>query len=92
MVKTSIISNGTHSFISLNLIQNQNDQFLKRFYPENVKNFKIRHRVPQQQLPTNERLKLSRLLISMNDDEIIHFMGSLDFMFTYLCNINENER
>ena len=27
----------------------------------------------------------------MNDDEIIHFMGSLDYLFTYLCNINENE-
>ena len=51
----------------------------------------IRQRIRQQPLPANERLKLSKLLVNMNDDEIIHFMGSLDYLFTYLCNINENE-
>jgi hypothetical protein len=27
----------------------------------------------------------------MNNDEIIHFMGSLDHMFTYLYNVDKNE-
>jgi len=51
----------------------------------------IRRRIRQQVLPANERIKLTKSLENMNNDGIIHFLGSLDHLFTYLCNVDENE-
>lgn len=48
----------------------------------------IRRRIRQQPLAPNDRLKLTNQLLDMSNDEIIHFMGSLDHVFTYLCNVD----
>jgi hypothetical protein len=50
----------------------------------------IRHRIPQQPLPSDERIKLAKLLATITDDEIVHYLGSLDYIFTYLCNVGES--
>ena len=61
-------------------------------YAENIALItQIRERIPQQSLLPNERMKLSRALRNMNNDELIHLIGSLDHMFTYLCNVGKNE-
>ncbi|CAF3102815.1 unnamed protein product [Rotaria sp. Silwood2] len=46
----------------------------------------VRTRMKQQQLPNDERTKLHRLLTGMNNDNILHYLGSLDYVFTYLRN------
>ncbi|UJR16715.1 hypothetical protein I4U23_003615, partial [Adineta vaga] len=51
----------------------------------------VRARIKQQQLPNDERIKLQRLLSTMNNDDILNYLGSLDYVFTYLRNsISEN--
>jgi hypothetical protein len=46
----------------------------------------VRARIKQQQLSNDERTKLHRLLQGMNNDDILNYLGSLDYVFTYLRN------
>jgi hypothetical protein len=46
----------------------------------------VRARIKQQQSPNDERTKLHRLLVGMNNDDILNYLGSLDYVFTYLRN------
>jgi len=51
----------------------------------------VRARIKQKQLPNDIRTKLHSLLIAMNHDDILNYLGSLDYVFTYLRNsISEN--
>jgi hypothetical protein len=46
----------------------------------------VRDRIKQQQLSNDERTKLLRLITGMNNDDILNYLGSLDYVFTYLRN------
>ena len=46
----------------------------------------VRARIKQKQLSNDEQIKLERLLPTMNNDDVIHSLGSLDYLFTYLRN------
>jgi hypothetical protein len=51
----------------------------------------VRARVKQQQLTNDDRDKLHRLVLGMNNDDILNYLGSLDYVFTYLRNsVSEN--
>ena len=51
----------------------------------------VRARIKQQQLSKDEQTKLKNLLRGMSNDEILNYLGSLDYVFTYLRNsISEN--
>ncbi|CAF4170543.1 unnamed protein product, partial [Rotaria sordida] len=45
---------------------------------------------PQTPLTTVDRAKLKSLLVRMNHYEIVHSLGLLDNVFTYLCNIDDD--
>ncbi len=49
----------------------------------------VRKRIKQEFLKENERIKLKNLINSMPNDDILHYLGSLDYVFTYLRNIDE---
>ncbi|CAF3031874.1 unnamed protein product, partial [Rotaria sp. Silwood2] len=52
----------------------------------------VRARVkPQQQLTNDDRTKLKGLIITMSPDDILHFLGSLDNIFTYIRTIAEEK-
>ncbi|CAF3297892.1 unnamed protein product [Rotaria sp. Silwood2] len=47
----------------------------------------VRARIRQQQLTNDDRTKLSSLINTMNHDDILHYLGSLDNIFTYIRTI-----
>jgi hypothetical protein len=75
---------------SLVLIDTDKLRFLNyqfELYGENTSLINgVRARIKQQQLSNDERTKLQRLLIGMNNDDILNYLGSLDYVFTYLRN------
>ncbi|CAF1340047.1 unnamed protein product [Adineta steineri] len=75
---------------SLVLIDTDKIRFLNyqfELYGENTSLINdVRARIKQQQLPIDERTKLKYLLIKMNNDDILNYLGSLDYVFTYLRN------
>ncbi|CAF4949019.1 unnamed protein product, partial [Rotaria magnacalcarata] len=46
----------------------------------------VRARIKQQQMTNDERIKLQRLLRAMSNDDILNYLGSVDYVFTYLRN------
>jgi hypothetical protein len=46
----------------------------------------VRGRVKQTRFTDDERIKLKNLIVRMNNDDILNFLGSLDYVFTYLRN------
>ena len=50
----------------------------------------IRRRINQIALSTVDRSKFKSLLVRMNHDDIVHCLGLLDDVFTYLCNIDDD--
>ena len=50
----------------------------------------VRARVKQEPLVPGERTKLKGLIQGMDNDDIVHFLGSLDYVFTYLRDIDMN--
>jgi hypothetical protein len=75
---------------SLVLIDTDKLRFLNyqfELYGENTSLINdVRARIKQQQLPNDERTKLHRLLQTMSNDDILNYLGSLDYVFTYLRN------
>ncbi|CAF3907546.1 unnamed protein product, partial [Rotaria sp. Silwood2] len=75
---------------SLVLIDTDKLRFLNyqfELYSENTSLINdVRTRIKQQQLPNDERTRLHRLLVGMNNDDILNYLGSLDYVFTYLRN------
>ncbi|CAF3944692.1 unnamed protein product, partial [Rotaria sordida] len=67
---------------SLALIDTDKLRFLNyqfELYGENTSLINdVRARIKQQQLPNDERTKLHRLLVGMNNDDILNYLGSLD--------------
>ncbi|CAF0809248.1 unnamed protein product [Rotaria sordida] len=51
----------------------------------------VRTRIKQESLIQNEKMKLKNLINSMQNDDILHYLGSLDYVFTYLRNIDDDE-
>jgi hypothetical protein len=51
----------------------------------------IRRRIHQTPLSNIDRAKFESLLSRMNRDEMIQCLGSLDHIFTYLCNIDDDD-
>ncbi|CAF0807414.1 unnamed protein product [Didymodactylos carnosus] len=47
----------------------------------------IRNRIRQELLTNDEKAKLHLLLTNMKPDAILHYIGSLDYIFTYLRNL-----
>ena len=50
----------------------------------------VRARVKQEPLAPGECKKLRGLIQGMDNDDIVHFLGSLDYVFTYLRDIDMN--
>ncbi|CAF2088542.1 unnamed protein product [Rotaria magnacalcarata] len=50
----------------------------------------IRRRIPQTLLSTVDRTKFKNLLVRMDHYDIVHCLGFLDNVFTYLCNIDDD--
>jgi hypothetical protein len=50
----------------------------------------IRRRINQTSLSNVDRAKFESLIVRMNRDEIVQCLGSLDHIFTYLCNIDDD--
>ncbi|CAF4915976.1 unnamed protein product [Rotaria sp. Silwood1] len=48
----------------------------------------VRARVKQEPLNSDERAKLQALIQNMKSDMVLNYLGSLDYAFTYLCNID----
>ncbi|CAF4479211.1 unnamed protein product [Rotaria sp. Silwood2] len=48
----------------------------------------VRRRVKQEPLEPNERKKLKGLIQGMDNDDIVNYLGSLDYVFTYLRDID----
>ncbi|CAF0884533.1 unnamed protein product [Adineta steineri] len=48
----------------------------------------VRARVKQELLDIDERAKLQSLIQDMSNDMILNYLGSLDYIFTYLSNID----
>jgi hypothetical protein len=75
---------------SLVLIDTDKLRFLNyqfELYGENTSLINdVRARIKQLQLPKDERTKLQRLLVGMSNDDILNYLGSLDYVFTYLRN------
>ncbi|CAF3292255.1 unnamed protein product [Rotaria sp. Silwood2] len=44
----------------------------------------VRTRIKQKQLPSVDRTKLQSLITTMDNDEILDYLGSLDYVFIYL--------
>ncbi|CAF4298072.1 unnamed protein product, partial [Rotaria sp. Silwood2] len=76
---------------SLVLIDTEKLRFLNyqfELYSENASLINdVRARIKQQQMTNDERAKLQRLLGAMSNDDILNYLGSLDYVFTYLRNI-----
>ena len=51
----------------------------------------IRRRVRQKPFLVNEQEKWRKLLVTMKHEDIINCIGSLDYIFTYLCTVEENK-
>ncbi|CAF4419783.1 unnamed protein product [Rotaria socialis] len=47
----------------------------------------VRARIEQEPLASDDRTRLSRLIKTMNPDDILHYLGSLDNIFTYIRTI-----
>ncbi|CAF3460927.1 unnamed protein product [Rotaria sp. Silwood2] len=47
----------------------------------------IRNRIRQEPLTNDDKTKLHLLLTNMKSDAILHYIGSLDYIFTYLRNL-----
>ena len=77
----------------LQLIDTEKMRFLNyqfELYSENTSLINdVRSRVKQEPLKDNERSKLKNLLAGMQNDELLHYLGSLDYVFTYLRNIDD---
>ena len=73
---------------SLVLIDTEQLHFLNyqfELYGENASLINdVRSRINQQPLPKEERPKLQGLVARMNNDNILNYLGSLDYIFTYL--------
>lgn len=73
---------------SLVLIDTEQLRFLNyqfELYGENTSLINdVRARIKQKHLPYGDRTKLHSLLIGMNHDDLLHYLGSLDYVFTYL--------
>ncbi|CAF1357575.1 unnamed protein product, partial [Didymodactylos carnosus] len=50
----------------------------------------IRRRINQTSLSVVDQAQFKSLLVRMNHDEIVHCLGLLDHVFTYLCNIHDD--
>ncbi|CAF1188642.1 unnamed protein product [Rotaria sp. Silwood1] len=44
----------------------------------------VRARIKQQRLSNDDRNKLQSLIVGMNNDDMLNYLGSLDYVFTYL--------
>jgi hypothetical protein len=75
----------------LPLIDTEKLRFLNyqfELYSENTSLINdVRKRIKQESIKENERIKLKNLINSMQNDDILHYLGSLDYVFTYLRNI-----
>ncbi|CAM2726708.1 unnamed protein product [Rotaria socialis] len=75
---------------SLALIDTEKLRFLNyqfELYGENTSLINdVRARIKQQQMTNDERIKLQRLLRAMSNDDILNYLGSVDYVFTYLRN------
>jgi hypothetical protein len=75
---------------SLVLIDTETLHFLNyqfELYAENASLINdVRARVKQTRFTNDERIKLETLIVRMNNDDILNFLGSLDYVFTYLRN------
>ncbi|CAM4829130.1 unnamed protein product [Rotaria magnacalcarata] len=75
---------------SLVLINTEKLHFLNyqfELYGENTSLINdVRARIKQQQMRNDERIKLQRLLLAMSNDDILNYLGSVDYVFTYLRN------
>ncbi|CAF3712950.1 unnamed protein product [Rotaria sp. Silwood1] len=75
---------------SLVLLDTEKLRFLNyqfELYGENTSLINdVRARIKQQQMTNDERTKLQRLLGVMSNDDILNYLGSLDYVFTYLRN------
>ncbi|UJR36511.1 hypothetical protein I4U23_029232 [Adineta vaga] len=49
----------------------------------------VRRRIKQELFKENERMKLKNLINSMQNDDMLHYLGSLDYVFTYLRNMDD---
>ncbi|CAF5147766.1 unnamed protein product, partial [Rotaria magnacalcarata] len=47
----------------------------------------VRARIEQEPLTNDDRTRLRRLIKTMNPDDILHYLGSLDNIFTYIRTI-----
>ncbi|CAF1094104.1 unnamed protein product [Rotaria sordida] len=80
----------------LPLIDTEKFHFLNyqfELYSENTSLINdVRARVKQVRLIDTERIHLFNLISRMNHDDILHYLGSLDYIFTYLrnCVMDEN--
>jgi hypothetical protein len=77
----------------LPLIDTEKLRFLNyqfELYSENTSLINdVRKHIKQEFLKENEKIKLKNLINSMPNDDILHYLGSLDYVFTYLRNIDE---
>ncbi|CAF3395094.1 unnamed protein product [Rotaria sp. Silwood1] len=77
----------------LPLIDTEKLRFLNyqfELYSENTSLINdVRTRIKQEPLKQNEKVKLKNLINSMQNDDILHYLGSLDYVFTYLRNIDD---
>ncbi|CAF2743269.1 unnamed protein product, partial [Rotaria sp. Silwood2] len=46
----------------------------------------VRARIKQERLPNDDRTKLYRFIHGLFNDDVLHYLGSLDYIFTYLGN------
>ncbi|CAF3343766.1 unnamed protein product [Rotaria socialis] len=77
----------------LPLIDTEKLRFLNyqfELYSENTSLINdVRKRIRQESLTQNEKIKLKNLINSMQNDDVLHYLGSLDYVFTYLRNIDD---
>jgi hypothetical protein len=77
----------------LPLIDTEKLRFLNyqfELYSENTSLINdVRRSIKQEFLKEDERIKLKNLINSIQNDDILHYLGSLDYVFTYLRNIDE---
>ncbi|CAF1092976.1 unnamed protein product [Adineta steineri] len=77
----------------LPLIDTEKLRFLNyqfELYSENTSLINdVRARIKQEFLKENERIKLKNLINGMQNDDMLHYFGSLDYVFTYLRNIDD---
>jgi len=77
----------------LPLIDTEKFRFLNyqfELYSENTSLINdVRTRIKQEFLKENDRLKLKNLINGMQNDDMLHYFGSLDYVFTYLRNMDD---